>query len=453
VGHPPAVFLPGASAPATIIKDPFSMENPLANPTDLLQAFQQMFSVAANVWFVVLPPLLFFLFKILWMDHVIGGFVSSIPTVLLEIIPPREVEKSPRLMESVFDGLMGTEKGFNPFEKYVQGAVPSTFSFEIANDEAGVHFYVRTPVTFRNLVEAHFYAQYPDVEIVEAEDYVGRVPKGVPNKEWDLWGVDFKLTNADPYPIKTYQYFQEDVTGKMIDPLAGLIETMGKLPPGQRIWLQYIVSPERPDWFKTGKALVEEIVKGPKAKEAGPGARLLFHTGDVFKNVFSGMFGKAEFSSMKEEKKDLLPVEQRLTPVQKKILEALEMNVGRNVFKVKMRLVYVGRREGFDKSFVSAFIGGIKQFNDANLNGFAPEDGSKTYANYLFTQSRLRYRQRRIFRRYRDRSRDDFNVTFVLSTSELATVFHVPDQSVLAPALSRVTAKRAGAPGNLPVDL
>jgi hypothetical protein len=112
----------------------------------------------------------------------------------------------------------------------------------------------------------------------------------------------------------------------------------------------------------------------------------------------------------------------------------------------------VGRKEGFDKSFVSSFVGGIKQFNDANLNGFKPEETTKTYANYIFIQPRLRYRQRRIFRRYKERSRDPDNVTFILSTAELASVYHIPDRSVMAPSLSRVTAKRGGAPGNLPIE-
>jgi hypothetical protein len=428
------------------------MEIFFSSLADMGQFFGQIFTVAGAVWFLVLPPILYVLFKVLWMDHVIGNFIVSTPTVLLEIIPPREVEKSPRLMESIFDGLAGTEKGYNAFEEFIQGMIPYSFSFEMANDENGVHFYVRTPVAFRNLLEAHFYAQYPDIEIVEVEDYVDRVPKGIPNKEWDLWGVDFRLVKPDPYPIKTYHYFKEDVTGKMIDPLSGLIETMGKLPPGQRIWLQYIISPERPDWYKTGRALVDEIVKGAQPKPQGAFGLFLFHTGDVLRNIFSGIFGTVEFSSPKEERKELQPLEFRLTPVEKKVLEALENNIGNNVFKVKMRFMYVGRKENFDKSFVSAFIGGIKQFNDSNLNGFAPEDTSKTYANYILNQSRLRYRQKRLFRRYKERSSDSSAVTFILSTSELATVFHVPDRSVVAPALTRVAAKRSGAPGNLPIQ-
>ena len=37
------------------------------------------------------------------------------------------------------------------------------------------------------------------------------------------------------------------------------------------------------------------------------------------------------------------------------------------------------------------------------------------------------------------------------STEELATIFHMPDMSVMAPSFTRVAAKRATAPSNLPI--
>jgi hypothetical protein len=45
---------------------------------------------------------------------------------------------------------------------------------------------------------------------------------------------------------------------------------------------------------------------------------------------------------------------------------------------------------------------------------------------------------------------DGFKMT--LSSEELATVFHLPDMSVVAPSITRVEAKRGGAPANLPVE-
>ncbi len=413
------------------------------------------FSVLMSVWFIIFPPLLFAIFKLLWMLHVNGHFGSGIKWVLLEIIPPRDIEASPLPMESIFTAFAGVIKSPTPLEEYVKGEFPTSFSLELVSIEGQVHMYVRTQVGFRNLVEAHFYAQYPNVEIVEAEDYVHLVPKTVPNKDWDLWGVDFKLFKPDLYPIKSYKNFEETITGKMIDPLAGLIETMGKLGPGQHLWLQFIITPVSEKWYSTGKETVDEFLGRVKEKKKGFFAGVIHDLLDVLANIGKGMMGgEVAFSSGKSaEKKEEQPLEFRLSPGEKDVLKALQSNLGKQMYRTRMRHLYVGRREGFSKQTgVSSFIGGIKQFNDQNLNSMVPNDESKTYANYLFASERLRYRQRRLFRRYISRDSDPQSSRFLFSSEELATIFHIPDMGVLAPSLTRVSAKRGGAPANLPMQ-
>lgn len=421
----------------------------------LFSAIGSVVSVGLSVWFIIFPPFLYYLFKVIWMLHVNGEYSSKVKWVLLEIIPPRDIEASPLPMENIFTAFAGVIKTSTAVEEYIVGEIPVSFSLEMASLEGAVHFYVRTQASFRNLVEAHFYAQYPNVEIVEVEDYVHLVPKTVPNKDWDLWGVDFKFIKPDLYPIKTYKHFEESVTGKMIDPLAGLIETMGKLGPGQYLWLQYTITPVKENWYKTGYGTIEEFLGRVKEEHESIFKQLLDGIVDIFWNLGRGLLGsELVFSShAAKEKKDEQPIEFRLTPGEKEVLKALEENISKQMYKTRMRHVYVGRREGFSKpTGVSAFIGGIKQFNDQNLNSFAPEDSSKTYANYIFSEERLRFRQRRIFRRYISRDTDPQNTRFMLSAAELATVFHIPDMAVLAPALTRVSAKRGGAPANLPIQ-
>ncbi|MFZ2299593.1 MAG: hypothetical protein WAW00_00470 [Candidatus Moraniibacteriota bacterium] len=421
---------------------------------DIFSILGNIFSAVFDVWFIVFPPLLYFLFKILWKLYAQRQYLSKIKWVLLEIIPPRDVEKSPQLMESIFAGFAGVIKTPTTAETWIKGELPTGFSLEIASTEGSVHFYVRTQAGFRDLVEANFYAQYPDVEIVEAPDYVTSVPSTVPNKDWELWGTDFGLAKDDLYPIKTYDHFEESVTGKMIDPLAGVIETMSKMGPGQHLWLQYIVTPLKEDWYKVGEATIEEFLGRAEEEKVGVFMRFLHDIKDVFMNIGNGILGhEVTFSSVAEqEKKDEAPVEFRLTPGEKETLKALEENLGKHMFQTRMRYVYIARQEVFSKpTGVSAFVGSIKQFNDFNLNSFYPLDTSKTYANYIFTQERLRYRQRRLFRRYVTRDVDPVHTRFLLSSAELATVFHIPDMAVIAPTMQRVAAKHGGAPSNLPI--
>lgn len=427
----------------------------LQSVRDMTEALSGIWSVMGEVWFLVLPPALFFIFKLLWMDRIQNQYIEGVRTVLLEIIPPRDVERSPKVMETIFDGIAGVDKGATVAETHVQGYLPPLISFEIAGDGAsGAHLYVRTPSTFRNLIEAYFYAQYPNVEIVEVPDYVDDIPRGAPNKEWDLFGVDVEFTRPDPYPIKTYHSYEEDVTGKMIDPISGILEVLGKLPPGQKMWFQIIATPLKPDFYNTGKALLNEIIgRATKAKPTSVLGDFVSGAQEIATNIPKAFFGPVEFAPAKEEEKKKDFLEYQLTPIEKEVVKALESNIGRNVFGCRLRMLYLGKKKGFDKSFISSFFGGLKQFNDFNLNGFKPNDASKTYANYLFTFPRLRYRQRKILRRYKFRDPDSPVPMMALSTAELATLFHIPDMNVVAPALTRVTSKQGVAPQNLPIRL
>lgn len=419
---------------------------------DFVHGIGSAFALFGSVWYFVLPPLLYPVFKMLWMDHVWGRYASSFRFVLLEIIPPKEIEKSPQLMEFIYSGLAGVMKGYNVVEEFILGHFPASFSLEMVSRGGSVHFYIRTQKNFRNLVEAHFYAQYPDMEIVEVPDYVDDVPRTIPNNDWDLWGTDFDLTKPDLYPIKTYRSFEEDVTGKMIDPVAGVIEALGRLGPDQNMWFQMIIVPEKDAWYKKGQSIIDEFLGKEKKESTNFLAMVWADIMDVLANVIPGMFGPPTFAAAAaKEQKQEQPLEFRLSPGQKDVLKALESNLGKQMFRTKMRLLYVGRRDGFDKTNISMFMGALKQFNDQNLNGFRPNDNSKTYASYLFVNERLRYRQRRIFRRYLSRDPSPANRMFELSTEELATMFHMPDMSVMAPAFTRVAAKRASAPANLPI--
>ena len=424
------------------------MEIILQSISDSMASFKLLGHVFYSLWFWILPMPSFFLFRILWLAHIQNAYAGSINWILLEIIPPKEIEKSPKLMESIYIGMTGVEKSFTTMEEFSYGLFTTGFSMEIVGENGNTHFYIRTHKGNRNLVESFIYAHYPDTIIKEVPDYVENVPKFIPNEKWDLWGTDFEFTKDDAYPIRTYKYFEEDVTGKMIDPLGGIIEVMGKLPPGQHIWFQIIAVPTSPTWSdKEGRKLAEKL-KGRSEEKESVLETLGNDIKDVFSSIWKATFEPVEFAQ--KDKKEDQPLEFRLSPGEREILRSIEEGLGKATFKVKMRFVFLGRKDNFDKSFVSAFIGGLKQFNDNNFNSLKPDNLSKTVALVIFEKIRLRYMQRKIFRRYCSRSTDGVN--FIMNTEELATIFHLPDMSIITPALERVDAKRGGAPSNLPVE-
>jgi hypothetical protein len=268
----------------------------------------------------------------------------------------------------------------------------------------------------------------------------------VPNRDWDLWGADFDFTAKNPYfPIKTYDQFEESITGEMIDPMAAIVEQLGTLGPGQNIWLQYMIVPvNEVEAFNNGKALIEKL----KGKEAAAPMGFLGHLLDVFKNILPAFSAPIEFKSA--AKKEDVPLDTRLSPMEREVLKSVEENLGKNFFKTKMRMIYIGKKDGFDRGYVGGFIGAIKQFNDFHFNGVKPEAVSKTVGTIFFTKQRADFRKRKIYDRYRRRNMDGYNL--MLSAKELATMYHFPDMTVKSPALTQATAKLGVAPANLPVE-
>lgn len=381
-----------------------------------------IFKIFSYLWIIILPPLLWYLFQSLWRPHAWMHFGRKQKKILLEIIPPRDVEQSPLPMESFFSGLAGAEKSFTTAEEWIDGEYPTPFSLELVSTEGTVHMYIRIWEQTRKAVESNLYALYPGVEIVEADDYTKKIPKTVPNKDWNIWGTDFITTRSAAFPIRTYKHFEESVTGKMIDPLASMFELMSQARPGEHMWLQYIITATPPSWNRTtGEELIEEYL---------------------------------EKITKKGDKENDQPIDFQLTPGQREVLKAMHEKISKTMFKVKMRYVYVSRRAIHDKDTgVSGFVGTVKQFNDSVLNNVKPEGETKTKTSYFRVESRLKRRQRDVFHKYVKRDREPYDNLFIFNTEELATVFHIPDMSVIAPTLARVAAKRGSAPMNLPIEL
>jgi hypothetical protein len=419
--------------------------------TFLQQYFQTIGQLYAISWWWAGPIVLFWLFKILWRKYSLGQYLSTLDYMVLEIKPPRTVERSPRVMEQIFAALHGVWSSPNYIDKFVKGKwIQAAISFEIQGVNGEMHFYVRIERKLRNFIESLIYSQYPEAEIQEVEDYTQSVPKNVPNPEWDLWGTDFKLAKNDAYPIRTYKYFQEEVTKGMIDPLAEIADVIAGLPPGQQIWIQLVVTPE-PD--KDWQGAVKKLAAKLSGKEVKPEPLFIFRIfseiWEIISNAFS-YISTHEFDLAAEAKKDEQPLMFKLTPGEQLILKAVEESETKKGYRTKLRFIYVGRREGFDRGFLSGINGAMQQFNDMMLNSFTHDNETKTFANYIWVEPRMRFAQRKIFNRYLDRDFD--GPTFILNSEELATVYHMPDLSVMSPSIARVEAKKGGAPINLPVE-
>jgi hypothetical protein len=416
----------------------------------IVEYYLQIKMAVSATWWFVFPIALYYTFYELYWRQLWRDYSSTLKWTLLEIKPPRDIERSPKTMEQIFIMLHGIWSTPNYFDMYFYGRFfQSIFAFEIQGVNGEMHFYIRTESRYRNLVESAVYAQYPEAEIEEAEDYVNSVPSNIPNPEWNMWGTDYKFSKDDAFPIRTYHKFQEEVTKGMVEPLAPLADTMTTLPPGHQIWLQILVRPVKDkEWTPAVKNMVAKLANREVKKESWAIANFFAEAVDILVSSVKNIFGPVE--EKKDKKEEDQPLQFRLTPVEKDVLQAVEESLNKKAFRTKLRLIYVAPRESFKKVFYQAGDGFTHQFGDPNLNTLVKDNETKTYANYWFRDYRVKWAQRKIFRRYVTRDNDGPNM--YLNTEELATVWHLPDMSAMSPAIARIEAKKGGAPLNLPIE-
>lgn len=391
-----------------------------------------------------MPLALIFIFLEFWLSYVRSGFVKNIKWVVLEIKVPKEVEKSPKAMEQVFAALHGTYSfGFSFWQKYWEGKIEEWMSLEIIGRAGGVSFYLRCPEIYRNLVESAIYSQYPDAEIILAEDYINFLPAILPNKVYDIWGADLVLARENAYPIRTYPYFEEMAKEKRLDPIAAITEVMSGLKEGEMICLQLLIRPTGEDWEKAALELRDKLMGRKKPK----GWTFIDEIGAWIKNYFFGHYTPPVWpGAAKAEGGSPLA----LSPGERAIIEAIENKISKVAFEAFLRFVYIDHRATFTRANVSAVMGSLRQFNALNLNSLKTYSKTITSAKGLFKARRLYLKKRAMWDSCR--SRKLLSKLPVLNTEELATLFHFPAVMVEAPMLRPVAAKKGEPPAELPIE-
>ena len=430
----------------------------------LLGIIDSIVRVFEYIWWLILPFFVFFLFWNLRMIYIRTRYVKSIEWSMFEIKVPKEILKTPKAMEQVFSSLIATYSfGLTSVEKYIDGKTELWLSLEMVGHAGGVRFYVYAPSKFRNLIESAIYAQYPDAEIHEAEDYTELLSSVLPNKVYDLWGTDLILAKENYYPIKTYSFFEETQEEKRLDPIAAISEVMSNLNEDEMLWLQFLISPTGEpsdnDWQKEGLEKIEEIAgRAPGKAKKGFGSVLY----DWLRNLF---LAPIEHPIWSDAEGNGTPATLRfLHPAEQEVVKAINNKISKFGFETIIRFVYIDKRDSFTMANVSAVMGAFSQFRTQNLNAFKPNKKTMTLKSGWLAKFFPKYKQlfefsrkRRLFDNYRTRRFGKYNKTrqdkfSILNTEELATIYHFPAIMVEAPRLRKLEAKKAGPPSGLPIE-
>lgn len=404
-----------------------------------------------------IPVFLIFAFyggRIIWLDKRQGKYVSTKKYIVLAVDIPKENEQSPKAIENMFDQISGAHSSTTFVEKWWDGVVQAKFSFEIISIDGNVQFLIHTEDKFRDLIEAAFYAQYPDAEITEVEDYAETAPTAFPNDTYKLWGAEFVESSKFVYPIQTYPFFEHSLSQELKDPMSALMETLGSMKKGDNVWIQYIVTMTGFEWVKQCKAEIAKLMGRGSGEKKGFTEEILGMLGGWISETITQLTGTADGDAAPAKKTKEEMNLMKLTPGEQEAIKAIENKMGKIGFSVKMRLVYFAPKEVYSAARgVSAIVGCIKQFNGA-FNGLKPEGKyTKTKSNNLFfNKSRLAQKQRSIINAFKARSNSlGLSDGFILNSEELATLYHFPLTAIhKSAAVKQVDAKKSEAPINLP---
>jgi hypothetical protein len=404
------------------------------------ETFKEIFLVIGILSPIWLPLFLLYFFWFFWMIYIKSDFIKNQENFLLEIKLPREIQKSPLAMEAVFSGLNHTLGESTEFARYWFGKLRTWFSFEIASIDGEVRFFVWGRDFFRKALEAQIYAQYPEVEIVDADDYTRAIRLDL--KKIDVWGVDFKLNKPDTYPIKTYVDYNLDKDPKeefKVDPMSHMIELMGSLGKGEQFWFQFIIRATKKERKK----------KGTWFKKTG-------WKEEAHAEIDKLMLRDPETKSTKKLTTAGFQMLTTLSEGEKDIIKAIERSITKPAFDVGIRGIYLAEKENFNPGNIAGLIGIMKQYNSNTLNEFTPTRYVYGFQYPWEDYKGLRQdrQRRRVFDAYRRRSYFHYpykTQPFVLNTEELATMFHFPGATVQTPTVARVPSKKSEAPSDLPI--
>ena len=286
--------------------------------------------------------------------------------------------------------------------------------FELIASKGFIHFYATTPSSLASVVQQAVISAYPTARVEKSTEH------NFFNDSGDLEGVaagELVLKNEFAYPIATYMDSKKDVMQSLLNALSTLNQT-------DSAGLQILVRPAPSDWVKTAKAVANAKRKGEDKKSIGKAA--LGFTKDV-------LVAPIKPPSSGQDKNGQSPKE--ISGVDQSLIDAIESKIQHPGFEVLIRLMVASDLPEKSEVIYNNMAASFALFDAPGQNGFDKVDAKQI--DEIVTAFNLR-----LFpvERHKD----------VLNTIELASLFHIPDQShIPTTQLERQASKQVDGPRDM----
>ena len=367
---------------------------------------------------------------------------------VLRMRVPRLNERGPMAFEQILASLHGLlSKNSKKFGTEV-------ISFEIARIEGKIYFYAVVPHHLKSLISSQFYAQYPELEIDEVSEFFTK--KLVSGKK--VLAATLRPSEPIVFPFKRYPQFEDKMSQKFEDPIGPITAALSHLNhKSESAILQFAITPIAPKWNSVAQKTLRRFFgnrpwKWNWFRKLYQWARLDPHkiTRTLKAPIWGGLlllFGWAGMVNLKnmgttggnDNESDDMDREAQTSGRHDRetVFSASYDKLNRLHFSTNIRVAYIyspdlGELEAESK--IRELAGTFQQFSLPQMNHFkvstiARSTGTETFRNIV------KRRQ---------------NQPFPLSQEELATMFHLPTETVTTPAIQWVDSKKLEPPVDLP---
>lgn len=224
--------------------------------------------------------------------------------------------------------------------------------------------------------------------------------------------------------------------------MTSVLEFLGSIKAGEQVWIQILIQAHRSNSLKEDAVFPQKTDWNEDAKE------------EIKKKIAEVKGGgKAEGAEGEDETVFRVP-----TKAERELIDALERSLTKYPFEVGIRGFYIARNESFDSIGITGLIGSFRQYSSQTLNEL--KLGQFTDFDYPwddFMRMRRTTREVKLLNAYKLRSffqlpyRHYLVKPFILTTEEIATIFHLPGKVAGTPTLTKIASRKSEAPANLPI--
>lgn len=292
------------------------------------------------------------------------------------------------------------------------------FSLEIIAQNGIIRYYAVVPAALTDTVTQAIQSAYPTARVEERREeniFLGGGGLGA------VAGAELSLNKASYYPIATYEDTKRD--GQM-----AILNALSTVKSGEGAVVQILFRPAHKNWSEKGKQYIENLHKGKSSKGS-----FGYGVGDLALDII-----RAPWEVPEDHKREEREENRQMVNIKQDEIQAITNKMRYPAFETLIRVVASSRDQHRSEAIVGGVVSAFSQFNAPELNGFQVntfKNPRKMVVDYTFRFFDLSSRHN------------------ILNSVELATIFHLPQQTAIPNSqVERQLTKQVDGPAKLATE-